>query len=256
MGRQSNNDPAFGVAGMEFSHPNPGVPCSVSGNDSAPNAQATPPNKINIAPGVAAGLLCEKFQPIYPPIAKAARVSGTVVLQATISKTGEVENLRVISGPAMLQQAALDAVKNWRYRPYLLNNEPVEVDTTVNVIFTLGGSSVSGSSSANDSGPQERAAPPIKIHISAGVAEGMLIQKTDPIYPPIAKAARITGTVVLSVILSKTGEVESLKVISGPAMLQQAAMDAVKIWRYRPYLLNNEPVEVDTTVNVIFTLGG
>jgi protein TonB len=61
------------------------------------------------------------------------------VLQATISKTGLIENLRVISGPAMLQQAALDAVKTWRYRPYLLNNEPVEVETTVNVIFTLGG---------------------------------------------------------------------------------------------------------------------
>ena len=61
------------------------------------------------------------------------------MIQATISKTGTIENLHVISGPAMLQQAALDAVKTWRYRPYLLNNEPVEVETTVNVIFTLGG---------------------------------------------------------------------------------------------------------------------
>jgi len=62
-----------------------------------------------------------------------------VVLQATISKTGTIENLKVVSGPAMLTGAALDAVRTWRYRPYLLNNEPVEVDTTVNVIFTLGG---------------------------------------------------------------------------------------------------------------------
>ena len=85
------------------------------------------------------GYVDPEDQPIYPPIAKAARVSGTVVLQATISKTGTIENLRVISGPAMLQQAALDAVKTWRYRPYLLNNEPVEVETTVNVIFSLGG---------------------------------------------------------------------------------------------------------------------
>jgi len=85
------------------------------------------------------GMLLQKTQPVYPPIAKAARVSGTVVLQATISKTGTIENLRIINGPAMLQQAAMDAVKSWRYRPYLLNNEPVEVETTVNVIFTLGG---------------------------------------------------------------------------------------------------------------------
>jgi protein TonB len=84
-------------------------------------------------------MLLQKTVPLYPPIAKAARVSGTVILQATISKTGTIENLRVISGPAMLQQAALDAVKSWRYRPYLLNNDPVEVETTVNVVFSLGG---------------------------------------------------------------------------------------------------------------------
>jgi len=84
-------------------------------------------------------MLLLKTTPVYPPIAKAARVSGTVVLQATISKTGSIENLHIISGPAMLQQAAMQAVRSWRYRPYLLNNEPVEVETTVNVIFSLGG---------------------------------------------------------------------------------------------------------------------
>ena len=73
-----------------------------------------------------------------PPIAIAARIEGTVVLQATISKAGTIENLRVASGPPMLQQAALDAVKTWLYRPYLLDGQPVEVETTVNVIFTLG----------------------------------------------------------------------------------------------------------------------
>jgi protein TonB len=62
-----------------------------------------------------------------------------VVLQATISKTGTIENLRVLNGPAMLQDAAMQAVRTWRYRPYLLDGEPVEVETTVNVIFSLGG---------------------------------------------------------------------------------------------------------------------
>jgi len=62
-----------------------------------------------------------------------------VVLQATISKSGGIENLRVVSGPPMLQQAALDAVRAWRYKPYLLNGDPVEVETTVNVVFNLGG---------------------------------------------------------------------------------------------------------------------
>jgi protein TonB len=60
-------------------------------------------------------------------------------LQATISKSGSIQNLRVISGPPMLQQSALDAVRSWRYKPYLLNGDPVEVETTVNVVFNLGG---------------------------------------------------------------------------------------------------------------------
>jgi protein TonB len=109
-------------------------------NDTAKaQVKVAAPKKVTISAGVMQGMVLLKTQPVYPPIAKAARVQGTVVLQATISKTGSIENLHVVSGPAMLQQAALDAVKSWRYKPYLLNNDPVEVDTTVNVIFTLGG---------------------------------------------------------------------------------------------------------------------
>jgi protein TonB len=120
----------------------------------------------------------------------------------------------------------------------------------------LGGASSGVTDMFDNKGPQVKAAAPKKVSISAGVMVGMLIQKTQPVYPPIAKAARVSGTVVLQATISKTGQIEGLHVISGPAMLQQAAMDAVKTWRYRPYLLNNDPVEVETTVNVIFTLGG
>jgi protein TonB len=131
---------SFGVAGAEgLGGSTSGVLGSVFGSGSAPKVQAATPKKVNISAGVAVGMLIQKTQPVYPPIAKAARVSGTVVIQATISKTGTIEGLKVVSGPAMLQQAAIDAVRSWRYRPYLLNNEPVEVETTVNVIFTLGG---------------------------------------------------------------------------------------------------------------------
>jgi protein TonB len=83
-------------------------------------------------------LLLRKTVPVYPAIPRAAGIQGTVILQATISKTGTIENLRAISGPPMLQQAAIDAVKTWVYRPYLLDGQPVEVETTVNVIFSLG----------------------------------------------------------------------------------------------------------------------
>jgi protein TonB len=97
------------------------------------------PAKVTISSGVAAGMFLHGAKPQYPAIAKSAHVSGTVVLQATISKTGTIENLHVITGPVMLRQAAVDAVSSWQYRPYLLNGQPVAMDTTINVVFTAPG---------------------------------------------------------------------------------------------------------------------
>ena len=96
-----------------------------------------PSAPLRLSSTIAEGMLLKKLLPAYPPIAKVTRKEGTVVLQATISANGTIENLRVVSGHPMLQQAALDAVKEWRYRPYLLNGQPIEVETTINVIFKL-----------------------------------------------------------------------------------------------------------------------
>ncbi|MDR3738827.1 MAG: M56 family metallopeptidase [Terracidiphilus sp.] len=82
--------------------------------------------------------LLHKETPVYPPDAKKKRVQGKVVLKATIAKDGTIENLQVVSGPPKLQQSSLDAVRQWTYKPYLLNGEPVEVETTINIIYTLG----------------------------------------------------------------------------------------------------------------------
>jgi protein TonB len=93
--------------------------------------------QLTVSAGVAGGLLIQRVNPTYPPLAKTARVSGTVVVAATISKTGIVTNVQAVSGPPMLRQAAVDAVRRWQYRPYLLNNQPMEVQTTVDVNFSL-----------------------------------------------------------------------------------------------------------------------
>lgn len=85
------------------------------------------------------GDLIHKVQPEYPPLARSARIQGLVVLQAVISKRGTIENLRVITGHPMLVRAAIDAVSQWRYRPYVLNNAPVEVETQITVNFSLSG---------------------------------------------------------------------------------------------------------------------
>jgi periplasmic protein TonB len=102
-------------------------------------AKPKPTGPARISGGVIAGNILVKTQPIYPPIARAAHQGGTVTLHAIISKTGAIESLTVVSGPAMLQGSALDAVKQWRYKPYLLNGEPTEVDTTIMVNFNLNG---------------------------------------------------------------------------------------------------------------------
>ena len=129
----------MGVQGMEgLSSDTPGGMSAIIGTGQAPVVKPRAPISLNVSSGVMAGNLLVKTLPQYPAIPKVAHIQGTVVLQATISKSGSIQNLRVISGPPMLQQAAMDAVRSWRYKPYLLNGEPVEVETTINVVFNLG----------------------------------------------------------------------------------------------------------------------
>src|SRR5262249_29992260 len=97
------------------------------------------PQRVRVSQGVSTGLLVRKVLPVYPPLAKQARIQGKVLLQAVISKDGAIENLHLVSGHPMLTQAAIDAVKQWGYKPYLLNGEPVEVETQVEVNFSLTG---------------------------------------------------------------------------------------------------------------------
>lgn len=105
----------------------------------APPQVHTAPARPVIVSHWAEGNLIFRVQPAYPTLAKQARIQGTVELRAIISRTGTIENLTVLSGHPMLVKAALDAVRQWRYRPYLLNGDPVEVETSVTVNFVLSG---------------------------------------------------------------------------------------------------------------------
>jgi periplasmic protein TonB len=112
----------------------------IGGTGSAlpPPPKATP-SRIRVGGNVAAAKLIRQVTPIYPTIAKTAHISGTVVLHAIIAKDGTIQELTYVSGPPLLMRNAMDAVRQWRYNPTLLNGEPVEVDTTISVVFTLGG---------------------------------------------------------------------------------------------------------------------
>jgi protein TonB len=119
-----------GVAGGLFS----------SLNTNTPVVQRVPPKPagpVRLSSGVVAGMAISKPEPVYPAIAKAAHVQGAVILHAIISKQGTIEQLSVVSGNGMLVNAARDAVMRWRYKPYILDGEPAEVETSVTVNFQL-----------------------------------------------------------------------------------------------------------------------
>ena len=122
---------ALGLVG-HFSEDAPlaDAPANVPRSDSKP---------VIIPEDMAVGMLIHKVDPEYPRLAKAARISGIVTLKATISKTGEILDLHVECGPAILQEPSLKAIREWKYRPYLLRGEPVEVQTTIKITFALGG---------------------------------------------------------------------------------------------------------------------
>jgi TonB family protein len=140
--------------------------------------------KIAISSGSATGLLIDKVAPVYPSIARAARVQGTVILRATISKTGDIAYLEVISGDPLLRSGVMDAVRRWKYKPYLVNGEPVAVDTTINVVFHLDDS---GAPAANGIGSANQ------VHLPAANSPGKLIN-APPEYANSAANANPAAT--------------------------------------------------------------
>jgi periplasmic protein TonB len=110
-----------------------------SGGSGPPPPPTKAPSRIRVGGNVQAASLVNKVTPQYPPIAKTAHVSGTVVLHAIIAKDGSIQELQYMSGPPLLMKSAMDAVREWRYKPTMLNGDPVEVDTTISVVFSLGG---------------------------------------------------------------------------------------------------------------------
>jgi periplasmic protein TonB len=139
LGNSSGLSNIFGTS-REGSQPDGHAPTLPT--PTAPLVPPPPPPTIKATPyrqgGKAqAAMLIHQVRPKYPPLARTTRTEGVVLLDAVIDKEGRIQSLRVISGHPLLTQAALDAVKQWRYRPTLLNGEPVEVSTTITVTFTL-----------------------------------------------------------------------------------------------------------------------
>jgi protein TonB len=141
----------------------------------------------------------------------------------------------------------MDAALQWKYRPFVLNGEQIPVATTVRLAF-----SEAGEGEIETSTPQ--AESPVQITIEG--MRGRLVYRVAPLYPPLARQARIQGTVVLRIIINKLGEVRDVELVSGHPMLAPAAIEAVKKWRYMPYESDGKAVETQTEVQVIFSMPG
>lgn len=203
--------------------------------------------------------------PEYPEVAKQAHVAGIVIAELTVSPEGDVTDAHILRSIALLDQAALDAVKQWKYTPTTLNGVPVPIIITVTVNFTpteTGGAAAGGvmQSAPTMSSASSTPVEPVYLNgrevtrIGGEVKAPERIRYVQPLYPADAQAARITGIVIIEALIDESGHVAKAKVVRSILGLDQAAIDAVMQWEYTPTLINGSPVPVMMTVTVNFTL--
>lgn len=177
----------------------------------------------------------------YPEEAREKQLQCQVMVKVQVSEAGDVESAEATSGDPVFAKAAVEAAKKWKFKPFIRNGRPETVYTLIPFNFAF-------ADNVSDSKPPQR------VRVSAGVSQGLLIHTVSPVYPPAARSARVQGTVVLRAMIGKDGRIVDLHVITGDPMLAPAAIGAVQQWRYKPYLLKGDPVEVETQIQVNFQL--
>jgi len=204
-----------------------------------------PPGVYRIGGGVSAPVPTIRPEPEYSEEARAAKWQGAVLLQLVVDQSGVPQDIQVVRPLGLgLDQKAIEAVQKWRFRPGIKDGQPVPVMANIEVNFRL------------QQSPEPVAAVGGSRPVTVGgkVMESRIVQRVPPEYPANAKTARIQGTVEVGIVVGPDGKVQNVGVISGPAMLAQAALDAVSQWVYQPFMLNGQPVAVNSTVQVNFTL--
>jgi protein TonB len=203
--------------------------------------------RIPVGGSVQQAMLVSKPDPEYPPLARQARIQGTVRFNVLIGVDGLVKQMVLISGHPLMVPPAQTVVKEYVYKPTLLNGEPVEVVTQVDVNFTLAPAGAPGGSAA------VRPLPPGVYRAGGGVQAPMVISRVDPDYSEEARAAKFGGAVVLSIVVDETGNPTGIEVVRGLGMgLDEKAIEAVRQWRFRPGFLNGRAVPVAAQVEVTF----
>jgi TonB family protein len=193
-------------------------------------------------------------KPVYPLSARDEGIQGQVWVRLQISETGDVTAVEVISGDPILAQSVVETCKKYKYKPYIRNGVPIKITTKLPFDFYF-------KEKTRDIKPKDAVLKPEaadsnevkRVAVAQGVSQGLLVHRVTPVYPEKAKQKLIQGTVVLHATIGRNGRLLNLTAVSGPPELIPAAIGAVQQWIYRPYLLNGEPVEVDTQVTINFT---
>jgi TonB family protein len=203
---------------------------------------------------VSASRPCQSANPTSSST-ESKKIQSTVIVEVRISKSGVVQVVRVLSGPPTLTEAAIKAVKRWKYeRPYFVTGLPSERQTFLWITLMKGTApKVVEPMPAGVLGCIGIGTP-TRVRILQFVMENRLLSRVEPVYPPQARTEHIEGMVVLRINIDKDGNVYRADSVSGPPVLIPAAIDAVKQWKYQPYLIAGEPTEVETSVEISFRL--
>ena len=223
----------------------------------APSAQGSVPSDSTRL------VLTHVVQPVYPLEAMRQKLQGQVVIHLVISTNGDVLSAEPVTGNPMFTQAAVTAMRQWKFQPYIRNGQPVQIGYKMPYDFAMADRVVDNPKTIvnpalkNETPPSSATNQPsasMSAQITSGQAQGLLVHQVAPVYPDFARKGMIQGTVVLKAIIGKDGRIKDLKPISGPKDLYESAVGAVQQWRYQPYELEGQPVEVETTINVNYKL--
>ena len=204
--------------------------------------------------------LLKMVDPVYPEEAKNAGVEGVVIIEARTDAQGKVIAATVLRSVPQLDQAAVDAVRQWAYEPMLIKGKPTGVIFTVTIKFTLKDKHKPAKDSAQDTAKvvsvsetdEEFAKGAVKVE--GEIKPPRLVKTVNPVYPEEARSAEVQGVVILAARIDTNGKVKGIKVLRSIPQLDQAAIDALKQWIYEPLLKDGKPVEAVFTVTVRFQL--
>jgi TonB family protein len=241
--------------------------CLAAGSAAAQAPQGAEGPVFKPGDGVLAPVLVKEVKPQYTADAMRARVQGVVTLECVVQADGTIGDVKVLKSlEAGLDQEAIKAVKQWRFKPGLKDGKAVPVRVTLEVTFTLRDTPAAGGATKpplfpvrpltpGDAGATSQPEAPLVYKPGAGVSAPVVIKEVRPQYTPDAKDAKTQGTVLLECVVQADGTIGDVKVLKSlEAGLDQEAIKAVKQWRFEPGTKDGKPVPVLITLEMTFSL--